>query len=60
MAKIILEIKEDGSVSYDVQGVKGNLCTKKTDWLDKLLGGVKKRVFKREFHEHEMLVERTK
>ena len=51
--KIILEIKPDGTVNYEVQGVKGQACTKKTDWLDKLLGRVKSRTFKKEFHEHE-------
>ncbi len=55
--KIVLEIKEDGTVEYEVQGVKGNLCTSKTGWLDKLLGTVKKRTFKKEYHEHELVQE---
>jgi hypothetical protein len=58
--KIILEIKEDGTVSYEVQGVKGNLCTAKTGWLDKLLGTVKKRTFKKEYHSPEMVQEWTR
>lgn len=58
--RIILEIKNDGSVSYEVQGVKGNACTGKTDWLDKLLGRVKLRTFKKEYHEHAMVIENTK
>lgn len=58
--KIILEIKEDGSIQYEVSGVKGAVCTKKVDWLDKLLGGVKSRIFKKEYHEHALIVENTK
>lgn len=53
MEKIILEVKPDGSVKYEYQGQRGNACTKRTDWLDRLLGRVKSRTFKKEFHEHE-------
>jgi len=55
--KIILEIHMDGTVTYEVQGVKGNLCTAKSGWLDKLLGTVKKRTYKKEFHAPEMVQE---
>jgi hypothetical protein len=58
--KIILEIKIDGTVGYELQGVKGKVCTKETDWLDKLLGKVKSRTFKKEFYEHDMIMESIK
>jgi len=58
--KIILEIKTDGTVSYELQGVKGKVCTNESSWLDKLLGKVKSRTFKKEFYEHEYITTEVK
>ena len=52
MEKIIIEIKPDGEAVAEVQGVKGNLCMKKSGWLEKLLGTVKKRTYKKEYYDH--------
>lgn len=53
MKKIILEIKTNGDVIMEAQGMKGPVCTKETSWLEKLLGRVTSRTLKKDYHEHE-------
>lgn len=55
MEKIILTFKSDGRVISEIQGVRGNVCTKKTGWIEQLLGKVTKRTFKKEYFEHEVV-----
>ncbi|MHA2290096.1 MAG: DUF2997 domain-containing protein [Promethearchaeota archaeon] len=47
-----ITIDEKGNVSYTVNGLKGKTCTEKTKFLDKALGEVAKRDFKRDYYEH--------
>jgi len=58
--RIILNVKLDGTVEYELQGGKGKVCTKDTNWLDRLLGRVKTRTFKKEFYEHEYVTTEVK
>ncbi|MHA1975986.1 MAG: DUF2997 domain-containing protein [Candidatus Hodarchaeales archaeon] len=46
-----ITIDEKGTVSYTVNGVKGNSCTETTKFLDEALGEVTKRDFKRDYYE---------
>ena len=61
MAKrIVIEIKPDGNVVLEAQGHKGPVCLKSTKWLEDALGGkVKSRVFKKDYHETEMIVRKS-
>jgi hypothetical protein len=52
MDTIIIEIRPDGEAIVEVKGVKGPLCMKKSGWLEKILGTVKKRSYKKEYHDH--------
>jgi hypothetical protein len=47
--KIVIEIRPDGEAVLEVSGVRGPLCMKKSGWLEKLLGTVKKRSYKKEY-----------
>lgn len=51
--KIEIEIEKDGQARVDVNGIKGGACLKETDWLEKALGKVEKRTFKKEYYEKE-------
>ena len=55
MRRIILEIDQDGEVNVEAQGYVGKSCMKDTEWLEKLLGKVTKRTFKKEYHEYEVV-----
>jgi hypothetical protein len=46
-----ITIDKKGNISYEVMGVKGNRCTEETEFLDKALGKVTKRDFKRDYYE---------
>jgi hypothetical protein len=50
--KVVIEVKPNGDIVWEVKGVKGRGCIKSTDWLEKALGGrIKSRVFKKDYHE---------
>jgi hypothetical protein len=57
MRKIVIEVKPNGDITMEAQGIKGSLCLKNTSWLEKALGGkVRSRVFKKDYHENELIL----
>lgn len=53
MEKIILDIEPDGTTTVEASGFKGKVCTKATEWLEKLLGKVQKRTYKEDYWKEE-------
>jgi len=37
MKQLIIEI-EDGKITYETKGIKGNTCTEESAWVDALFG----------------------
>jgi hypothetical protein len=59
MKKIIVEIKPDGEAIVEVEGSRGPLCLKESGWLEKLLGKVKKRSYKKEYTDKAYILEKV-
>jgi hypothetical protein len=56
--QITVTIDETGEATVDYQGYHGKACMK-DNWLEKLLGTVKRRVFKKEYNEVEVITSRN-
>lgn len=52
MEKIKVTIKKDGSIEYEVQGIKGKLCKAVTAFIDKI-GRVVESKTTSEYHQQE-------
>ena len=53
MEKIKVIIKKDGSLEYEVKGVKGKGCMDLTKFIDKLSGKILENTKTSEYHERE-------
>ena len=52
MEKIKVTVKKDGSIEYEVQGIKGKLCKAVTAFIDKI-GRVMETKTTSEYHQQE-------
>ncbi len=59
MAKIVIEVNEQGKTTIKVQGVKGPSCLKLTKNLEEKLGTVKNRQKTKEYYEKNQTNRRT-
>ena len=59
MAKqIVVTIDDQGETTIDYQGYHGKACMK-DNWLEKILGVVKRTVHKKEYNEVEIITSRN-
>ncbi len=56
MNRIIFTIRQDGSVTEEVQGAVGNECERITEEIEKKLGVVEDRIHKTEYYQAQEIV----